>query len=37
MGRDCVASVGDAVRLAWPAQALHLFDRDSGQRIGAAA
>jgi sn-glycerol 3-phosphate transport system ATP-binding protein len=37
MGRDCPASVGDAVRLAWPAHALHLFDRDSGQRIGAAA
>jgi len=28
------AQVGDAVHVKWAAEATHLFDGDSGQRIG---
>jgi len=32
-GRAVPAQVGDAVRLSWPDDALHLFDGKSGQRV----
>ena len=32
-GRVLEARVGDAVRLSWPADALHLFDGKSGRRL----
>ncbi len=36
-GRDCASCVGDVVHLAWAPQSLHLFEQDSGRRVGAAA
>jgi len=32
-GRVLQSQVGDVVRLSWPADALHLFDHNSGQRV----
>ena len=34
-GRTLPSQVGDAVNLSWPADALHLFDNNSGRRVGA--
>ena len=35
-GRAVPARVGDALRLSWPADALHLFDHTSGHRVEPA-
>ncbi|MEP6942332.1 MAG: ABC transporter ATP-binding protein [Betaproteobacteria bacterium] len=34
--RQSGAAIGDSVRLAWPASALHLFDRESGDSVSAS-
>jgi len=36
-GRAVPAQVGDALRLSWPDDALHLFDRTSGHRVERAS
>jgi len=36
-GRAVQTQVGDSTRLSWPADALHLFDGESGRRLGPEA